>query len=128
MNRYALCLLLSLLVGCDRPTQRPPQTPTLPATVGTVTRVMDGDTVKFTTSNESELTIRLEGIDAPEKAQRFDSESTQWLSAEITRSWWRACSTLKIVAIYTLRKILGLSHTIYLGSVELLSAVNSSAM
>lgn len=77
----AVCLLLAL-TGCPQPVPVTPEPkpPTLPGVTGTVSRVMDGDTVKFTTSDGSGLTIRLEGVDAPEKAQRFGDESTQWLA------------------------------------------------
>ncbi|WP_419581433.1 thermonuclease family protein [Stieleria magnilauensis] len=72
--RNSILFIALLVCGCPAPT-----TP-LPGNVGTVSRVMDGDTVKLTQAGGTELTIRLEGIDAPEKAQRFGSESTQWLA------------------------------------------------
>lgn len=81
----AVCLLLAI-TGCPQPVTPEPIPPTLAGVAGTVTRVMDGDTVKLTQADGRELTIRLEGIDAPEKAQRFGSESTQWLTDATTNA------------------------------------------
>ena len=41
---------------------------------GTILRVIDGDTFVFQT-NEGSLTVRMFGIDAPEKSQAFGQES-----------------------------------------------------
>ena len=53
---------------------------------GTVTRVIDGDTIEIETWHHvgPSLTIRLAHIDAPERAQRFGRESARYLSALIT--------------------------------------------
>ena len=53
---------------------------TIPARV---TYVTDGDTVKASTS-EGKLTIRLQGIDAPEKDQRYGKTSTRKLKGLLT--------------------------------------------
>lgn len=42
--------------------------------------VTDGDTIKVRCGNEEQVTIRLAGIDAPEKKQPFGQRSTQSLS------------------------------------------------
>lgn len=57
--------------------------------VGTVERVVDGDTVELLTSDSRTLKVRLLGIDAPESRQPFGDKSTQNLfesvsGAEIT--------------------------------------------
>jgi len=48
---------------------------------GTVTRVVDGDTIEVEPLHHagSQLTIRLADIDAPEKGQRFGQESARYL-------------------------------------------------
>jgi len=52
---------------------------------GTVTRVIDGDTIEFKPWQRARplLTIRLAHIDAPERGQRFGRESARYLSALI---------------------------------------------
>ena len=52
---------------------------------GTVTCVIDGDTIEVATSHRAggSLTIRLAHIDAPEKGQRFGEESARYLSSVI---------------------------------------------
>jgi len=52
---------------------------------GTVTRVIDGDTIEVEASPHvrTSFTIRLANIDAPEKGQRFGQESARCLSALI---------------------------------------------
>lgn len=47
---------------------------------GRVVAVIDGDTVKVLDSNQVKHTIRLMGIDAPEKKQPFHSRAKQALS------------------------------------------------
>jgi len=53
--------------------------------VGTVTRVVDGDTItlKIPHQREDHVTVRLANIDAPERAQRFGQESTHYLASLI---------------------------------------------
>ncbi len=48
--------------------------------VGKVIGVMDGDTVEILDQSKNTIRIRLEGIDAPEKAQPFGNRSKQHLS------------------------------------------------
>lgn len=48
---------------------------------GTVTRVIDGDTVIVQTENNEQIRIRLTEIDAPEKKQAFGEQSTLSLTA-----------------------------------------------
>lgn len=43
---------------------------------GFVTAITDGDTLKLLDANKTEHKIRINGIDAPEKAQPFGSKST----------------------------------------------------
>ena len=47
--------------------------------LGSITKIMDGDTLKLSTIKGASLTIRLNGVDAPEKAQQFGTESRAWL-------------------------------------------------
>lgn len=47
---------------------------------GRVVGVLDGDTIKVLDSNQVQHTIRLMGIDAPEKGQPFGQKSKQALS------------------------------------------------
>ncbi len=63
--------------------------------VGTVTYVIDGDTVKLAQPDGSEITIRLEGIDAPERGQPFSDESKQWLADATSQQ------VVKVIALGT---------------------------
>ena len=67
----AVCVLF--IAGCPAGIETPQN-------LGVVTRVLDGDTVKFKRPDGSLVTIRLEGIDAPERVQRFGREATGWLA------------------------------------------------
>jgi endonuclease YncB( thermonuclease family) len=54
---------------------------TQPGTItGKVNSVIDGDTITILDANNQQLTIRLEGIDAPENNQDFGARSRQSLS------------------------------------------------
>jgi endonuclease YncB( thermonuclease family) len=48
---------------------------------GRAVSIIDGDTIKVLTANHDLLTVRLMGIDAPEKRQDFGSQSKRHLSA-----------------------------------------------
>ena len=50
---------------------------------GTVTDVVDGDTIKFRDVNLGVLTLRLHGIDAPERGQPFGQEATEFNRSSI---------------------------------------------
>ena len=50
---------------------------------GKVIGVMDGDTIEVLSQGNSTRRIRLEGIDAPEKAQPFGARSKQHLSETV---------------------------------------------
>lgn len=52
--------------------------------IGKVTRVLDGDTVHLDTEDGETTTIRLEGVDAPEKDQRFGPQATRWLIHQLS--------------------------------------------
>lgn len=58
--------------------------------VGKVVRVMDGDTLLLVDGAGKETTIRFNGIDAPEKDQRFGRESGEWLGDQIGQQSIRA--------------------------------------
>lgn len=47
--------------------------------VGTVVRILDGDTIQINDLRSGVSTVRLLGVDAPEKDQRFGPEATHWL-------------------------------------------------
>lgn len=51
--------------------------------VGKVVGVLDGDTIVVLDANQTSHRIRLEGIDAPEKAQPFGARSKQQLSDQV---------------------------------------------
>lgn len=53
--------------------------------VGLVVSVADGDTVTLLTDNKTQLKIRLEGIDAPERSQAFGNVSKQNLAELVFR-------------------------------------------
>lgn len=44
---------------------------------GTVTSIVDGDTVHVILSNKSALTVRLDGIDTPERGEPFSAQATR---------------------------------------------------
>ena len=50
---------------------------------GKVIGVMDGDTIEVLDTTKTPRRIRLEGIDAPEKAQAFGARSKQHLSDQV---------------------------------------------
>jgi len=76
MKEYVALLVLTALAGSARAPLR-----TLPAPQsfsGIVTHVADGDTLDVT-SGQRVVTIRLEGIDAPERAQPFSAQARTFL-------------------------------------------------
>jgi len=60
----------------------PPKPPPEPVVLtGTVTRVVDGDTLWLkTAADAAPVVIRIEGIDAPESCQPGGAEATAWLT------------------------------------------------
>lgn len=52
--------------------------------IGRVSRVLDGDTLQINDLATGAQTVRLEGIDAPEKDQRFGEEARRWLAHEVS--------------------------------------------
>ena len=67
----ASCLLLWASLACAE------------TITGKVIGVMDGDTIEVLDANRTPRRIRLEGIDAPEKAQPFGARSKQHLSDQV---------------------------------------------
>jgi len=53
----------------------------LAPTVGTVVRVLDGDTLDVMFSTDNVVRVRLAGIDAPEKRQPYGKETQQYLAS-----------------------------------------------
>lgn len=54
---------------------------------GRVVKVTDGDTITLLDSNNSELPVRLMGIDAPERHQAFSQTSRENLANQIFGKW-----------------------------------------
>jgi micrococcal nuclease len=74
-----LCLALGAVAATKKPAP-----PTKPVSIeGTVSRVVDGDTLWVKTEGDGEppVVVRLEGIDAPESCQVGGAESTAALTA-----------------------------------------------
>ena len=71
----ACCFLFLLLTAASVFSAELPKTIT-----GVVTRVADGDTIYVLDKSETEHTIRLDGIDAPERNQDFAAQSKKYLS------------------------------------------------
>lgn len=67
-----LCLSIPLAWGAER---SPP-----PALTGRVVRVVDGDTVVLLTPENSQVKIRLAGIDAPESHQPYGKQAREQLA------------------------------------------------
>jgi len=70
---YLLAMFLLLCAPAVHPT-------VLPRLVGTVSRVVDGDTIDVRLSS-GPIRVRLHGIDAPERAQSWGHEATAALAA-----------------------------------------------
>jgi len=58
---------------------------TAQAMTGTVTHVTDGDTVWVREAGRKPVSVRLHGIDAPERCQDGGEEATEALSARVSR-------------------------------------------
>ena len=68
---FASCLFLMVGLACAE------------TITGKVIGVMDGDTIEVLDATKTPRRIRLEGIDAPEKAQPFGARSKQHLSDQV---------------------------------------------
>ena len=53
--------------------------------VGKVVNIVDGDTIDFLTAGKTQLRIRFDGIDAPEKLQPFGWKATQFLAESLAQ-------------------------------------------
>lgn len=53
-----------------------------PVLVGTVTKIIDGDTIDVKLSS-GPIRVRFHGIDTPERGQPWEDESTAWLSKKL---------------------------------------------
>lgn len=69
-------LLVTACCGFARATAAPPLETRIS---GTVTHVADGDTIDITTADRRTVTIRLDGIDAPEGGQAFSDQARRRL-------------------------------------------------
>ena len=82
-TRRALCVVLWMLAaaldaGAASKAKPPPEPVVL---TGTVSRVVDGDTLWLkTAADDKPVVIRIEGIDAPESCQPGGAEATAWLT------------------------------------------------
>jgi len=76
MNR-TLIRAASLLLGAATAVAAAPKQPAPPDPAGTVTRIVDGDTLWVMTADAdaAPLVVRLEGIDAPERCQSGGPEA-----------------------------------------------------
>jgi endonuclease YncB( thermonuclease family) len=87
MNKLWSIGALALLLGLATPAEAAPRKPAAPAKpielTGSVSRVVDGDTLWLKTEGDGEppVVVRLEGIDAPESCQAGGSEATAALNA-----------------------------------------------
>ncbi len=80
MPRYLIAALLCFTGLCLAETTIPEIEREFDAKVIGVT---DGDTIRVLTTSKEEVTIRLEGIDAPEKGQDYSKQSTTALKAAV---------------------------------------------
>jgi len=79
----ALCALLAIgAAAVAAPKSKPAPPPPAPVDlVGTVTRIVDGDTLWLkTAADEQAVVVRIEGIDAPESCQPGGKEASAWLA------------------------------------------------
>jgi micrococcal nuclease len=84
MQSLALCVLLAAASGATLGAQKSKSPPPPPAPldfVGSVTRIVDGDTLWLKTAGDDKpAVVRLEGIDAPEICQPGGKEASAWLA------------------------------------------------
>lgn len=73
--RTTFLLITLLVVSCITPKEKLPGRLT-----GKVVAIIDGDTFKLLTHGNTQLKIRLHGIDSPEKSQDFGQAAKQKLS------------------------------------------------
>ncbi len=75
---WLFCLvLLSCLAACST------RAPDLSTFSGIATRVHDGDSIHVTPEGQGRIVIRLAGIDAPERQQRYGSDARDHLASMI---------------------------------------------
>jgi micrococcal nuclease len=83
MRSFVLCLLLGLAGagGAATKAKAPPPPPEPVDITGTVTRIVDGDTLWLKTATDDKpVVVRIEGIDAPESCQPGGKEASAWLA------------------------------------------------
>ena len=78
--RYALGFALAILAQISEPPVRAANTQ--PVLTGTVTKVVDADTIDVQLSSGA-IRIRLYGFDAPERSQPWGKEAAEFLSGKI---------------------------------------------
>lgn len=69
------------MMGACSPTQTGPVGAIMPATTGTITSVVDGDSLDVTTA-EGSLTVRLADVNAPERGECYADEARSHLAGE----------------------------------------------
>ena len=73
----AFAVVLSLVTPCGG---HPPANSSSSDLVGRVVKVSDGDTITILDASKTQHTIRLQGIDAPEKGQAFGRAAGRYLA------------------------------------------------
>lgn len=83
MNRVLVGVALALVCGAAAAASKKPAAPPKPVVLaGTVSRVVDGDTLWIKTDADSApVVVRIQGIDAPESCQVGGAEATAALNA-----------------------------------------------
>jgi endonuclease YncB( thermonuclease family) len=77
----ALCVSVSMAGAASKAKHQPKPPPEPVELTGTVTRVVDGDTLWLKSASETaSVVVRIEGIDAPESCQPGGAEATAWLT------------------------------------------------
>jgi endonuclease YncB( thermonuclease family) len=99
LSLFSAVLLLGLSV--DRPIRAASET-----YVGTVERVVDGDTIAFLTSDFERVRVRLYGIDAPERNQAGGAASSAALKAMIEGR----TVTVEVLDVDRYSRLVGLIH------------------